>query len=105
MYFVGARNHPIHNFKNVSEFAGRIKKGLPKGAPYGPMVWLRPAEKPTPMNSHYFGFKKGAIMAVTIEIPFAPPGKSTTPDSCRMYGRAMLGAWVDTPFISTDEKE
>lgn len=100
MYFVGAKEHPKHNFENVSEFAGWIKKGLPKNAPYGPLVWLRPAAKPTPMNSHYFGFKEGMIMAATLEIPFAPPGKATDPSSCRDYGQVMLRAWVNTHFVA-----
>jgi len=57
------------------------------------------------MNSHYFGFKKGTIMAATIEIPFAPSGKATDPASCRKYGQAMLRAWVNTPFHKSDTKE
>ena len=99
MYFVGAKQHPKHNFENVSAFAGWIKKGLPKTAPTGPLVWLRPAKQPTPMNSHYFVFKPGTIMVATLEIPFAPPGKSTDPASCRAYGWVILGAWVKTHFL------
>ena len=102
MYFVGAKDHPAYNFDNVSEFAGWIKKGLPKNAPVGPLVWLRPAETPTPMNSHYFGFKEGTIMATTLEIPFSPPGKATDPDSCRTYGKVVLEAWVNTHFVTAD---
>ena len=102
LYFVGPKEHPAYNFQNVSEFAGWIKKGLPKDAPVGPYVWLRPAETPTPMNSHYFGFKEGTIMAATLEIPFAPPGKATDPTSCRGYGQVILGAWVNTHFLAPD---
>jgi len=102
MYFVGAKEHPRYNFQNVSEFAGWIKKGLPKSAPVGPYVWLRSAKTPTPMNSHYFGFKEGTIMAATLEMPFAPPGKLTDPASCRKYGQVILGAWVNTHFIAPD---
>ncbi|MDP6556649.1 MAG: M14 family zinc carboxypeptidase [Pirellulaceae bacterium] len=98
MYFVGPKEHPAYNFQNVSEFAGWIKKGLPKNAPVGPYVWLKPAKTPAPMNSNYFGFKKGTIMAATLEIPFAPPGKSTDPASCREYGQTILAAWVSTHF-------
>jgi Zinc carboxypeptidase len=98
MYFVGAKEHPRYNFENVSELAGWIKKGLPDSAPHGPLVWLKTAAEPTPMNSHYFGFKHGAIMAATLEIPFAPPGKATDPAACRQYGRAILQAWVNTHF-------
>ena len=98
MYFVGAKEHPKNNFKNVTEFANRIKQELPKNAPFGPLVWLKSTETPKPMNSHYFGFKRGTIMATTIEIPFAPSGKATDPASCRKYGQGMLRAWVKTPF-------
>ena len=104
MYFVGPKEHPQYNFANVSEFAGWIKQGLPKSAPVGPYVWLRPAGTPAPMNSNYFGFKEGIIMAATLEIPFAPPGKSTDPVSCRKYGQTILAAWVATHFLAPDEK-
>jgi hypothetical protein len=100
MYFVGGKSHPRYNFDNVSEFAGWIKKGLPKSAPFGPLVWLRDKTAPAPMNSTYFGSKDNSIMAATIEIPFAPPGKATDPESCRSYGKVMLEAWVTTHFVS-----
>jgi len=103
MYFVGPKEHPQYNFQNVTEFAGWIKKGLPKQAPSGPHVWLKPVKTPTPMNSHYFGFKKGAVMAATLEIPFSPPGKRTDPASCRSYGKTILAAWVNTHFQAPDE--
>jgi len=98
MYFVGARKHPPHNFENVSELAGWIKKGLPPKAPFGPLVWLRDETAPSPKNSRYFGFKKDAIMAATLEIPFAPPGKLTSVAACRKYGAVILQAWVQTHF-------
>lgn len=98
MYFVGAKIHPQYNFENVSEFAGWIKKGLPPNAPHGPLVWLRDESDPSPKNSRYFGFKDGAIMAATLEIPFAPPGRATDPTSCRNYGKVMLQAWNNTHF-------
>jgi hypothetical protein len=102
MYFVGGKSHPRYNFDNVTEFAGWIKKGLPKSAPYGPLVWLRDKTAPAPMNSTYFGSKANSIMAATIEVPFAPPGKATDPESCRGYGKIMLEAWVSTHFLSGD---
>jgi hypothetical protein len=105
MYFVGAKDHPKYNFENVSEFAGWIKKGLPASAPHGPLVWLKSETTATPMNSHYFGFKDGTIMAATLEIPFAPPGKSTDPTSCRQYGQVVLKAWVDTHFRADEKAE
>lgn len=100
MYFVGPKDHPHYNFDNVTEFAGWIKKGLPKSAPVGPLVWLKPVNQPVPMNSHYFGFKDGTIMAATLEFPFAPPGKETDAASCRKYGRVILQAWVNTHFVT-----
>ena len=51
------------------------------------------------MNSHYFGFKKGTIMAATSEIPCAPAGKASDPASGRKYGQAMIRDWVKTPFL------
>jgi hypothetical protein len=104
MCFVGAKTHPQYNFENVSEFAGWIRKGLAKDAPYGPLVWLRDETKPSPKNSRYLGFKSGAIMAVTFEFPFAPPGKAADPASCRKYGQTILAAWVNTHFREPDEK-
>lgn len=103
MYFVGPKEHPVYNFQNVSEFAGWIKKGLPENAPVGPLVWLKPTATPAPMNSNYFGFKDGTIMAATLEMPFAPPGKATDPASCRRYGQVILGAWVNTHFVTPDK--
>jgi hypothetical protein len=104
IYFVGAKAHPPHNLANVTEFAGWIKRGLPDGAPVGPLVWLRDEDDPSPKNSRYFGFKKGAIMAATLEFPFAPPGKKTDPASCRHYGEVILGAFVETHFQAGESK-
>jgi hypothetical protein len=102
MYFVGGKTTPRYNFDNVTEFAGWIRKGLPKSAPYGPLVWLRDKTAPAPMNSTYFGSKANSIMAATIEIPFAPPGKATDAESCRNYGKVMLEAWNNTHFLPDD---
>ncbi|MEQ8789539.1 MAG: M14 family zinc carboxypeptidase [Pirellulaceae bacterium] len=100
MYFVGAKQHPPRNLENVTEFARWIKQGLPKEAPHGPLVWLRDEDKPSPKNSRYFGFQEGAVMAATLEFPFAPPGKTTDPESCRRYGEVILQAWVETHFVA-----
>ncbi len=102
MYFVGGKTRPKYNFDNVSEFAGWMKKALPKTAPHGPLVWLRDKAAPAPMNSTFFGSKANSIIAATIEVPFAPPGKATDPQSCRSYGKIMLEAWVNTHFLSGD---
>lgn len=103
MYFVGPKETPAYNFENVSEFARWIKKGLPETAPVGPFVWLRETDTPAPMNSNYFGFRDGTVMAATLEFPFAPPEKATDPSSCRQYGRVILAAWVATHFRAAEE--
>jgi hypothetical protein len=103
MYFVGVKDHPPHNHENVSELARWIKQGLPPTAPVGPLNWMKPAAAPLPMNSHYFAFQPGTIMAATLEVPFAPPGKATDPASCREYGRIILQAWVHSQFVRGDE--
>lgn len=100
MYFVGPKDHPRYNHQNVTEFAGWIRKGLPKGAPAGPLVWLRPVKDPVPMNSHFFGFREKTIMAATLEIPFAPPGKVMDPATLRKYGEVVLRAWTSTHFLA-----
>ena len=97
-YFVGAKAHPPHNLENVTEFAKWIKAGLSKGAPAGPMVWLKDESDFSPKNSRYFGIRKGVIMSATIEVPFAPPKKNTDVESCRKYGQVMLRAFVETHF-------
>lgn len=104
LHFVGPRNHPEQNFANVSELAKGIKSRLPKSAPVGPLVWLKPADKPTPMNSHYFGFKPSTILAATLEVPFAPKGRAMDVESCRSYGKLVLEAFVATRFVPPDAK-
>ena len=104
MYFVGAKHHPPFNTENVAEFAKQIKRTLPKTAPVGPLNWLRDEKDPAPKNSRYFGFKKRMIMAATLEIPFAPPGRKMDPKSLREYGRGMLRAFVRTRFLSAGGK-
>jgi len=99
-HFVGPKDHPAANFANVTELARRIKLGLPKTAPVGPLVWLTPAKSAGPLNSHYFAFKPGVRMAAALETPFAPKGRATDPASSREYGRVILRAWADTPFAA-----
>lgn len=101
-YFVGPRKHPRHNFANVGELARLVKKRLPPKSPFGPLVWLKPVQKRVPMNSHFFGFRKGTIMAATLEVPFAPRGKRTDPERLRQYGAVILDAWVDVTFRAGD---
>jgi len=68
-------------------------------------VWLRNENDSAPKNSRYFGYKDHAIMAATLEIPFAPPGKATDLSSCRKYGQVLLRAWVNTHFRAEDKGE
>lgn len=98
MYFVGARIHPPKNFEKISAFAKEIKARLPENAPHGPLVWLKDEIRPTPLNSRWFGFQEGVVTSATLEIPFAPKGRATDVESCRAYGRAILKAFVATPF-------
>lgn len=100
MYFAGVKNVPKHNFANISEFAKNIKANLPENAPFGPLVWLKTLSKPAPKNSNYFAFRPNAVVAATLEIPFAPPGKSSTPNSLHLYGQRILKAWTLTQFKS-----
>jgi len=107
MYFAGHKNIPKNNYANVKQLADLIDKELPPNAPHGPLVWLRDAQgsKGSNLNSGYFARRKGAIMAVTLEIPFAPPGKNMAPDTVRKYGELMLAAWVKTEFLAADAEE
>ncbi len=98
MYFVGAKIHPPKNFEKVTAFAKEIKSRLPEGAPVGPLVWLRDEVKISPKNSRWFAFRNGMMMSATLEVPFAPKGRKADVESCRAYGRAILKAFVATPF-------
>ena len=105
MYFVGSKSQPANNFANVTAFAERIKSGLPKTAPSGPLVWLKDEAVPAPMFSRYFATQDGVVLAATLEFPFAPPGKATDPASCRRYGRVILHAFAGTRFVSERPKQ
>jgi hypothetical protein len=104
MYFLGDKSKPANNHANVSMFAERIQSNLPKTAPAGPLVWLRDGTVPASSFSGYFGTQDGVVMAATLEIPFAPPGKATDPASCRRYGRVTLQAFVGSRFVSERPK-
>ncbi len=98
MYFVGAKKHPPKNFEKVTAFAKGIKERLPEDAPHGPLVWLRDELRVSPKNSRWFAFQNGVVMSATLEVPFAPKGRKADVESCREYGRAILRAFVATPF-------
>ncbi|TWT74781.1 M14 family zinc carboxypeptidase [Allorhodopirellula solitaria] len=94
MYFVGPSDVPTNNAAIVDRFAKAIKEELPDGAPFGPLVWLKPIddEKRT-MNSGYFASRPGCLTASTLEIPFAPSKASMDQPSLDAYGWAVLRAW------------
>jgi len=102
-YFVGPSNVPSQNHEKVNQLANRMKSELPTGSPGGPDVRLtkRGAEGQT-MNSGFFAHRPGALMAATIEVPFAPKNTIMTQDAIRSYGAAMLRAWNETDIVTTD---
>ena len=98
-YFAGAEDLPQHNKAVVQQFADRIKMELPEGSPYGPLLFMKPADPQRRTHcSGHFGMRPGILMAATLETPFAPAGKRMDPDSVRSYGTAVLRAWNGTAF-------
>jgi len=102
MYFVGSKETPASNEANVKRFAQLIKEGLPPDSPYGPLVWLRKRDAMAAGANcnNFFAFRKGSVMAATIEIPFAPPKATMNATRARAIGEAMLSAWARTEFIA-----
>lgn len=92
IYFVGPKDVPANNHANVTKLAGLIKEAFPKTAPRGCLVMLK--SKRTPGHfSDYFSCGDNAIMATTLEFPYASPGKDMTPAACVGYGQILLRAW------------
>ncbi len=104
MYFVGTRQMPANNEANVKAFAAHIKPELPSNSPVGPAVWLktREAQQRGSNCNRYFSYRKGTIMACTLEIPYAPPGKTMDAAQGRKIGAAMLRAWSKTKFLPSE---
>jgi len=100
MYFVGSKDTPAGNEENVRKYARMIKEGLPPNSPHGPLVWLqkRAAKAAGDNCNDHFAFREGAIMASTIEIPFAPPKATMNATQARGIGQAMLKAWAKMEF-------
>lgn len=48
--------------------------------------------------SDYFAQADGALMAMTLEFPYASPGKNMSPAACRRYGELLLAAWNRCSF-------
>lgn len=92
IYFVGPKDIPANNNANVAQLAGHIKAEFPKTAPRGCLVML--TSKRTPGHfSDYFSRGQNAIMATTLEFPYASPGKDMTSAACVGYGQTLLQAW------------
>ncbi len=92
---------PAGNEEHVKQFARLITEGLPPNSPHGPLVWLRERE-PRAVGDHcnnHFAFRKGTIIAATIEIPYAPPKAAMNATRGREIGEAMLKAWVKTESV------
>ena len=97
IYFPGPRGIPKTNLRNVTHLAGLIKKELPMEAPRGCLVLLKSERGPGHFSDH-FARKDGAIMAMTLEFPYAPERKAMDPASCVRYGEALLRAWNQAEF-------
>lgn len=104
MYFAGAADVPAHNKDAVTQLARRIKGEMPKGAPAGPLVWLKMADqdRAAHFNGH-FGRRPGILVSATLEIPYAPRGAAMGPDSVRSYGAAILRAWNAMEFTGASD--
>lgn len=92
IYFVGPKDIPENNHANVTKLAHAIKAEFPKTAPRGCLVMLKSQRTPGHF-SDYFSRGETAIMATTLEFPYASPGKDMTPDAIVGYGRQLLTAW------------
>jgi hypothetical protein len=97
IYFVGPRDLPAGNLKNVTQLAGLIKGHFPKSAPRGCLVMLKSERTPGHFSDH-FSRRENAIMAMTLEFPYASPGKDMTPAACVGYGRLLLRSWNEASF-------
>jgi len=99
-YFCGPKLIPPANYENVQKWSDQIKEAMPKAAPAGPAVWLKPVKYKTSgdLCSGFHAFLPGMVMATALEVPFAPPGKDMSPGSVRSYGKGFLTAWTRTEF-------
>mgnify|MGYP002631803297 FL=1 len=92
IYFVGPKEVPKNNHANVTQLASLIKAEFPKTAPRGCQVMLK-SERTPGHFSDYFSRGKNAIMATTLEFPYASPGKNMSPAACVRYGGLLLNVW------------
>lgn len=104
LYFAGLADAPAGNKDAVTQLARRIKGELPKGAPAGPLVWLRPSDRDRDAHfAGYFGRRPGVLLSATLEIPYAPRGAAMDPASVRSYGAAVLRAWTRMEFAGAGD--
>ena len=101
IYFVGPKDIPAGNLKHVTELAGLIKKEFPPTAPRGCLVMLK-SNRTAGHFSDHFSRKDQAIMAMTLEFPYASPRKTMTPAACVTYGSLLLNAWNRAAFLDIE---
>ena len=88
---------PETNLENVTQLAELLKRELPPEAPQGCLVMLKSDRQPGLFADH-FSRRDDASMSVTLEFPYASPGKEMDPASCVSYGAALLRAWNQAEF-------
>jgi hypothetical protein len=99
IYFVGPKDKPATNLANVTKLFEAMKEKLPKSGPGMYRIDLKDSEeRGSGHNSDFFSRLPGVSLAATLEFPFAPKKRDTSPDSCRASGTALLAAWNATEF-------
>ena len=92
-----------HIKDNLNEMIAWLKEERPP-AVMAPLNFLADPLKPNTvnrkMNSHYFALREHAMMAATLEIPYAQPHCPLDAALARQYGVSLLKAWVRTKFIT-----
>jgi hypothetical protein len=92
-----------HIKDNLNEIIAWLKEERPP-AVMVPLNLLADPLKPNTVNrkinSHYFALREHAIMAATLEVPYAQPDCPLDAAMARQYGVSLLKAWVRTKFIT-----
>src|SRR5690606_25135219 len=99
---VGSKETPAKNDEYINLLRGLIDAGFPANSPVGPLNWMTVQNSiPDSGNlfSGYFAFQEDTILAATLEIPFAPPGKDMSPERLREYGEVIFDSWVEANFV------
>ena len=97
IYFVGPKDVPASNLRNVTQLGALIKAEFPETAPRGCLVLLK-SERTPGHFSDFFSRGDNTIMATTLEFPYASPGKNMSPSAIVGYGRQLLAAWNEATF-------